>query len=367
MYSIHFNKYSSQASGFRGIILDRISIKDKADNRFLSWVIGIVSDYKIKDAVKNFCKERQGTWHPVKKYWYFPLKIKGEDEAPILIWESCKLIIDEFHDGILCGGLINLCFDAEELKSESKQEILKAKILALVEIENSRLVLECGWEEIPKLFNIHWVSTVDDDHAHEYRGDEGEFIGTVELDNGNRQKVKILGEEKPKDFDKQHNDYDGYADYRQFLGEDGKQYWCLPYSESAWDFAWDDALPQAPKSMSESKTEDTTEDIAPLVLESALEPAMKVVLVQNKQGENVCFRCYFFGDMGFSKLLSCFKTSIPGRKWNPDKKAWDVPIESASSLVKFAETYDFIRKDGWCIEFTQSATEIMEDIKSKWT
>lgn len=361
MYSIHF-KYSSQASGFKGIILDKISIKDKA-NKFVSWVIGIVANYESKDAVKDFCKEHGGTWHPVKKYWYFPINIRNGDEAPSIIWESCKAVIDEFKDCILCGGLINLSIDSDELKSVSKQEKLQAKILALVEIENSRLSLKNQWQEIPKLFNISWVSIIDDDYAHEYRGDEGEYRGTVELDNGKRQKVKVLGEEKPQDFDKQREEYDGYSDYRQFLAEDGKQYWCLPYSENYWDFAWDDitAAAPAPKSAPKEIIEDAVEDVDPLIVEeSALKPAMKVSLVKNTQGENVCFRCQFFGDLGFGKLLNSFKTSVSGRKWNANKKAWDVPIESGKSLVRFARTYDFIKKDGWCIEFTQGASEAIE-------
>lgn len=363
MYSLNF-KYSSQASGFKGIILDKIFIKDKANNKFVSWVIGVVADFESKDAVKDFCKERGGTWHPVKKYWYFPVTIRNGDEAPRVIWESCKAVIDEFQDCILCGGLINLSIDSDELKSASKQEKLKAKILALVEIENSRLTLKNQWQEIPKLFGIEWVSTVDDDYAHEYRGDEGEYRGTIELDNGKRQKVKVLGEEKPQDFSKQHDDYDGYADYRQFLSEDGKQYWCLPYSENYWDFAWDDISASAPKSVAQAPREmieDAVEDNQPLVLEkSVLKSAMKISLVKNKQGENVCFRCQFFGDIGFTKLLNSFKTSVTGRKWNADKKVWDVPIECGKSLVSFAKTYDFIEKSGWCIEFTQGASEVIE-------
>ena len=362
MYSLNF-RYSSQASGFKGIILDKISIKDKANNKFISWVIGIVSDFDSKDAIKNFCKERNGTWNPIKKYWYFPVAIRNGDEAPGVIWESCKTVIDEFQDCILCGGLINLSIDAEELKSESKQEKLKAKILTLVEIENSRLSLKNQWQEIPKLFNISWVSIIDDDYAHEYRGDEGEFRGTVELDNGNRQKVRILGEDKPQDFEKQKNDYDGYADYRQFLAEDGKQYWCLPYSQNYFDFGWDDISASAPKSapqVPKEIIEDAIEDVDPLIVEELILTAMKISLVQNKQGENVCFRCYFFGDMGFNKLLNPFKNSVSNRKWNADKKAWDVPIERGASLVKFSKTYDFIKKDGWCIEFSQGASEALQ-------
>lgn len=361
MYSLHF-KYSSQAPGFKGIILDKISIKDKANNKFVSWVIGIVADYESKDAVKNFCKERGGTWHPVKKYWYFPIKIRNGDEAPSVIWESCKAVIDEFANNILCGGLINLSFDSEELKSESKKEKLKAKILALVEIENSRSILKNQWQEIPRLFNVHWVSTIDDAYAHEYRGDEGEFRGTVELDNGKRQNVKIFGEEKPEDFDKQHHDYDGYADYRQFLAEDSKQYWCLPHSENYWDFAWDDVNISAPKSQTEKPqakiVEDAVEDAAPMQIEiPALKTAMKISMVSNKQGESVCFRVQFFGDVGFSRLLHNFKCYIPGRKWNADKKAWDIPIESADELLDYAKNSSWIEKKGYCVEFTKGASE----------
>lgn len=350
MYSLNF-RYSSQASGFKGIILDKISIKDKNSKNFVSWVIGIIADFESKDAVKSFCKERGGTWHPIKRMWYFPVEIRNGDEAPAVIWESCKLVIDKFQDCILCGGLINLSIDAEELKSESKQEKLKAKILALVEIESSRLSLEGQWREIPKLFNIH--SMDENDCSHECRSDE--YLGTVELDNGKRQKVTILGEDKPQDFEKQKNDYDGYADYRQFLAEDGKRYWCLPYSENYFDFGWDDISASAPKEI----IEDAIEDVDPLIVEELiLKPAMKISLVRNKQGENVCFRCQFFGDMGFSKLLNPFKNSVD-RKWNADKKAWDVPIESGQSLARFAKTYDFIKKDGWCIEFSQGASEVI--------
>ena len=359
MYFLNF-RYSSQASGFKGIILDKISIKDKNAKKFVSWVIGIIADFESKDAVKDFCKERGGTWNPIKKYWYFPVAIRNGDEAPGVIWESCKLVIDEFQDCILCGGLINLSIDAEELKSESKQEKLKARILAFIEIENSRLTLKNQWQEIPKLFNISWVSIIDDDYAHEYRGDEGEFRGTVELDNGKRQKVRVF-REKPQDFDKQHDDYDGYADYRQFLAEDGKQYWCLPYSEN-WDFGWDDISASAPKSVAQAPREiieDSIEDID-LIVEELILTAMKISLVKNKQGENVCFRCQFFGDIGFDKLLNPFKNSVSNRKWNADKKAWDVPIESVQSLVKFSKTYHFIKKDGWCIEFTKGALELIE-------
>jgi hypothetical protein len=360
MYSLHF-KYSSQASGFKGIILDKISIKDKANNKFTSWVIGIVADYDSKDTVKDFCKKRGGTWHPVKKYWYFPVKIRNDNEAPSIIWESCKAIIDEFQDCILCGGLVNLSFDSEELKSESKQEKLKAKILALVEIENSRLTLK-----------NHWVSTVDDNHAHEYRGDEGEYRGTVELDNGKRQKVVVHGEEKPQDFDKQHNEYDGYADYRQFLAEDGKQYWCLPYSENYWDFAWDDVVASSPKSQAEKPqakvAEDTIEDSAPMRQEAPiLETAMKISLVFNKQGESVCFRVQFFGQIGFNRLLHNFKVYVPGRKWNADKKAWDVPIDSADELLDYAKGSSWIEKEGCCVEFTQNASELLGVINVETT
>ncbi|MBE9037188.1 hypothetical protein [aff. Roholtiella sp. LEGE 12411] len=195
--------------------------------------------------------------------------------------------------------------------------------------------------EKTQLLNIEWVSDIDDENAHEFRGDEGHFEGDAYLPNGKKQRVEVCGEEKPKDFESQNNDpiMDDYAEYRSFLARDGKRYWCRPLLSV--DFAiWADIIPDTvPRNFSAPKPINAVDVISsapkrelPELIEK---PDCKIAIAGNVNGELLFFTVEFDRDLGymFGVLLAAVKR-ISGRKWNDLKKRWEVPIENADELKK---------------------------------
>jgi hypothetical protein len=333
-YSLEF-RYSSQAVGFKGILFEKISVRTRDGKTYSSLVIGIVADFSIKEDLKNFCRERNGTWHPVKKYWYFPIASKPNNEVIKKTWESCKTIIDKFGEFIICGGCINLSVNLAI--SEKQKKAFQERILGLQKIDNERIRLDSAWEKEPDLFDIHWVDDFDEEYSHEFRGNEGWLQGTARLNNGKLQQV-IVYEEKPEpDADDIWKDID-YP--RQFTGEDQNSYWCVPFSQDG-SFGWDDEeLKELNIPVNQlDEVKDDIEDAHEIFEDPKVKPDCTIKLVKNKQGEPLGFRVQFHGSWAFDRVLGVFKNRVDGRKWNSAVKSWDVPLSSAKDLEEFATKF----------------------------
>jgi len=337
-YSLKF-KYSSQAVGFKGILLEKISLRTRDGKTYSSLVIGIVADFSAKEDLKIFCRERNGTWHPVRKYWYFPIASKPNSEVIKRVWESCKTIIDKFGENITCGDYINLSVDLAI--SEKQKKAFQERILELQKIDNERIRLNSVWEKEPDLFDIHWVEDFDEEHSHEFRGDEGWFQGTARLKNGKLQQV-IVFEEKPRlDDDDIWRDIDYPRQFTgEFTGENQKKYWCIPFSQDG-SFGWDDEeLKELNIPVDRlDEIEDDIEDVHKMFEDPKVKPDCTIKIVKNKQGESLGFRVQFYGSWAFNRVLGVFKNRVDGRRWNSAAKAWDVPLSSVKDLEQFAKNF----------------------------
>lgn len=227
MYSLFFDY--ARCNGFRGLILDNTPVRDSSGSLKSTWLIGVAANFECKDELKAFCKQRGGGWEPVEKYWWVPLNFQKQDgrKAQLKkIWSVCQEVIDQFGTHLMMAGRINLAFEAA-ISTDAIASI-KSGLLELITATNERNRLEAGWQESPKLTSIHWVDDTDEESAHEGTGAEGHYEGMARLDDGRLQKVEVCGEEKPVDFELQKQVTFDAGEYRLFLAEDGKSYWCKP-------------------------------------------------------------------------------------------------------------------------------------------
>lgn len=339
MYALHFDYKTS--TGYRGLILHYLPIKNRTGKSDYKWILGIAADFECKDELKEFCKQRGGNWDFVNKFWYFPLEIPNKidnwkQETFTAIWNACKSVINEFSEYIRIAGKHNLAIEAKI--SEESESWIQEQLKEQVALDN-RANIKLVQGEAPTLFNIKWVSDVDDENAHEYRGDEGHFEGDAHLPNGTIQRVEVCGEEQPKDFESQNNDpiMGEHVGYRHFLASDGKRYWCRPL---VWvDFAiWGDAkltsTEEANKPVEKAKDIITT---APKLTrtETIENPDCKIAVAVSKDREPLFFTIEFDKNLGnlFNWLVQAARR-IDGRSWNGSKKRWEVPIESYQELKK---------------------------------
>ena len=243
MYSLRFNQLTGK--GYRGLVFDRIPVRDRSGKLTERYVIGICADFQVKDELKAFCKEHGGTWESIERYWYFPIEIKKGDSPESVIWQACKAVIDEFANYISMGG-IHLAIEVS-MPDEAKQKLISG-INKLIEIENGvpqpasdAAVLGGNNPPKPQLSKLVWVDDVVEEYAHEGWGDEGHYEATAAI-AGKKVKVEVW-EEKPRDYDSWQKSAMG-NEYRHLLSEDGKRYWCRPMDGnlSRYEFGfWPDA------------------------------------------------------------------------------------------------------------------------------
>ena len=339
MYSIAF-QYSSTAIGFKGIIIDLISIKTRDGKSYKSLVIGICADFSAKDQVKDYCRKKGGTWHPVKKYWYFPIDSGNKKELINQTFRCCKEIIDLFAPFIRCGELINLSVDLPY--NEHDRIEFEKEVANLFEIENQRKALKIQWDSMPNLQIVE--SEIDEEYAHE---NNREIKGIALLDNGKFQNVWIHSEGIPSDFAENQNLIGGIYKYRQFKAQNGKKYWCTPASETGWDDEWfDETIEVLEKSASLTTKNASNSDVT---------TACEIIFSQEK---NV-FWVYFYGEYAFDTLLCGFKRYVKCRKWDPIAKRWEVPQQELKELAYFIKKYEFISKYGYKIDVDATASSLM--------
>lgn len=343
MYSLFFDY--ALCHGFRGLILDKTPVRDSSGSMKSTWLIGVVASFECKDELKDFCKQRGGGWEPIKKYWWVPLNFEKQDgQSGQLkkIWAVCQEVIDGFGTHIMMAGRINLAFEAAI--SVDAITSIKSGLLELITATNERNRLEAGWQESPKLTSVHWVNDTDEESAHEQTGTEGHYEGMARLDNSALQKVEVCGEEKPVDFDLQKEVTFDAGEYRLFLAEDGKSYWCKPaptgdrYDLGCWmDASFDDCEPEIQLPKPPVDTVDESIEF-PTTQAEEISADVEIAVICSKSKEPVSFSIKLLSDEAFKFVLPAVRR-LPSRVWREEKKAWYVPVAEAQSVQELIEEY----------------------------
>ena len=73
---------------FKGLVLDKIPVRDRAGKLVSTWVMGICSDFEFKNDVKEFCAAYGGGWESSERYWFVPLNGSSVKAVMASLWEA---------------------------------------------------------------------------------------------------------------------------------------------------------------------------------------------------------------------------------------------------------------------------------------
>jgi len=344
MYSLFFNY--ALCNGFKGLILEHTPVRCRDGSLKKVWLIGVCAAFECKDKLKAFCNQKGGSWEPVKKYWWVPLDFKKEDtndDRVKEIWSTCREVIDQFSNHLMMAGGINLAFEAAI--SPEAIATIKAGLLNIIALTNEQIRLESQWEEPPRLTSIRWVDDTDEESAHELTGHEGHYEGMARLEDGSVQKVEVCEKNEPVDVELQKQITFDAGEYRQFLAEDGKRYWCKPaptgdrYDLGCWlDHKFEDT-PTIEAQPQKASVDVIDESIDPKAEELTEEmPDVEIGVILDKSKTPVFFSIKLLSDEGFKFVLPVVKR-LPGREWRQERKAWYLPVGEVESVAELIQEY----------------------------
>lgn len=290
----------------------------KTSNGFESKkVIALRTNFGNKDETKGWATSRGGGWHPVEKFWWVPatrnnlrsLKqlsfFKGEFYCPN---ENLRdKIASEFNDSdpAIEEGIV---FDEFSVFPEQEADY------------NSGYT-ELRGQEIPQMQG--WITI------------QGKTIRTL-----------ILDEEPPStEADREILQ----SEPRQYPRQDGSIVWCLPWVDPT--DRW--SMPSWPDADVEGDIEAIKEPQQTVILEvKAIIKNNDCVGARGIVGEGI-------SPYQFDRALSWCK-SLPGRKWNPAAKAWDIPLSAEmAAAIQLSKGVDY---QGGVIRFSDRLLEEIESV-----
>lgn len=121
---------------FRGIVFDRIPVRNIQNSLQNTWVIGFYTEFSSKDAVKAFCNEHQGSWDSEKRFWFVPLQGSTVKDLLPQFWDIAIEAIKEIGE-----HLPEYCEISININMGKHSEVVKAWLEKKIRYFNSQLAI----------------------------------------------------------------------------------------------------------------------------------------------------------------------------------------------------------------------------------
>lgn len=311
-------------------------------------ILAINSPFNDKDEVSQWCKKREGAWHPLQKYWWVPLKGSFINDLKELSF---------FQGNFYCPNektrdIVKQCYN--EAPMPQKMDSLIHKTFSV-------------FPEQEKDYNSYdeFVSLKFDDQT-EY---DAQMQGYIYL-KGEPVRV-VMFPSKPR----YEVDEIFYCQPRQYEDEEGQIWWVLPWVNPLDKFLWPSWGDEDVKGSDVLKPPNPE----PPIME------IRALLKRNESGKEVCIgvRCILEPNLNtyeFNVALNWCK-SKPGRTWNESKKTWDIfwsdRLANAISreIEKNTKTWEgklkgnlkFSISDKVIDEILYMESQIGEDFQTMWS
>jgi hypothetical protein len=119
----------AQSRNYRGLVLSRISVRQRNGAFASTNVIGLCTEFSAKDEVKAFCQERGGNWDGIERMWFVPLAGSSTKEILESFLAIAQEAIAAFGQSMSMGGIhISIELKAESGKIQQIKSWLEKRI-----------------------------------------------------------------------------------------------------------------------------------------------------------------------------------------------------------------------------------------------